>query len=194
MTIATKKLTLADYLTYTDGTDTPYELVDGDLLPMTIGSGEHGAISDFLTDQFKAEIRRTQLPWTVKQMVLGIQSPRGTRWDTVRIPDVVVLPTVQWVGMRQREAIVRLHEPPPLLVVEFVSPSTQVEDYRAKHTEYSVLDIPEYWIVDPLAAKITLCHLVQGRYDDQEFTGNDRLRSPNFPDLNLTAVEILQAE
>jgi Uma2 family endonuclease len=194
MTVATQKLTLDAYLSYADGTDTRYELVDGDLVPMAVGSGEHGAIADFLADQFKAEIRRCQLPWTVKQMVLGIQSPRGTRWDTVRIPDVVVLPTTQWVEMRQREAIVRLHESPPLLVVEVVSPSTQVEDYRAKYTEYSVLDIPEYWIVDPLAAKITLCQLDQGRYDDQVFTKENLLQSSTFSDLNLMTSVILQAE
>jgi Uma2 family endonuclease len=39
----------------------------------------------------------------------------------------------------------------PLLVVEVVSPSTIAVDYRAKHSEYAVLDIAEYWIVDPLA-------------------------------------------
>ncbi len=194
MAIATEKLTLAAYLTYTDGTDRHYELVDGDLVPMAIGSGEHGAITDFLTDQFKAEIRCCQLPWTAKQMVLGIQSPRGTRWDTVRIPDIVVLPSDQWLGLRQRKAIIRLHEPPPLLVVEVVSPSTQIEDYRAKYAEYSVLDIPEYWIVDPLTATITLCQLQQGRYDDRGFTGADLLQSSTFPTLKLSAAAILQAQ
>jgi Uma2 family endonuclease len=175
------------------GTETCHELVDGELKLMALGSGEHGAIADFLTDQLKAEVQAAQLPWTVKQMVVGIQSPRGTRWDTVRIPDVVVLLTDQWLGLRQREAVIRLHEPPPLLVVEVVSPSTQAEDYRAKYAEYSVLDISEYWIVDPLAAKITICALNQGRYDEQVFEGEALLRSANFIALKLTARQILQA-
>jgi Uma2 family endonuclease len=34
MTVATQKLTFAEYLQYDDGTDTTYELVDGDLIPM----------------------------------------------------------------------------------------------------------------------------------------------------------------
>ncbi|GAX44784.1 hypothetical protein NIES4075_58030 [Tolypothrix sp. NIES-4075] len=38
----TKRLTLEEYLAYDDGTDTRYELVDGELIPMSMGSGQHG--------------------------------------------------------------------------------------------------------------------------------------------------------
>jgi Uma2 family endonuclease len=191
MTIAAAKFTLEAYLAHSDGTDTRYELVNGSLVPTSVGSGEHGAITDFLADIFKTEIRRQQLSWTVKQMMPEIQSPRGTRWDTVRIPDVVVLPKDQWLSLRQREAVIRLNEPPPILVVEVVSPSTQSEDYRAKYTEYSVLDISEYWIVDPLAAKIMVCQLNGGRYDDQSFSGDDMLESSIFGALELRVIDVL---
>jgi Uma2 family endonuclease len=61
MTIApTKRITLAEYLTYEDP-DTRYELVDGELTSMSLGTGEHGNISEFLNDEFKAEIRRLGL-------------------------------------------------------------------------------------------------------------------------------------
>lgn len=42
MTIATQKLTFEEYLAYDDGTDTRYELVDGELVPMSLGTGKHG--------------------------------------------------------------------------------------------------------------------------------------------------------
>jgi Uma2 family endonuclease len=151
MTIATtKRLTIEEYLTYADGTDTRYELVDGDLVEMSLGTGEHGDISEFLNDRFKAEIERVGLNWVSKDMKIGIQSPRGTRWEIVRVPDVVVITLEQWNGLKKRESLIPLNEPPPLLVVEVVSPSTATVDYLAKHSEYAVLDIPEYWIVDPL--------------------------------------------
>lgn len=54
-----------------------------------------------------------------------MRSPRSTRWDTSRIPDVVLLPTVQWEATRAKEAIVELTDPPPLLVVEVVSDTAQ---------------------------------------------------------------------
>lgn len=194
MAVTTQKMTFAEYLAYDDGTGTKYELVDGDLVPMALGTGEHGAISEFLNKTFKAEIKRASLPWTSKDMKIGIQSPRGTRWDTARIPDVVVLPLEQWAGLKKQEAVIALHDPPPLLVVEVVSPSTAVDDYRAKHSEYAVLDIPEYWIVDPIQAKITVCTLRNGAYDDRVFQGDESLVSPTISSLDLTVTQILETE
>jgi Uma2 family endonuclease len=194
MTIATtKKMTLAEYLTYDNGTDTRYELVDGELTRMSLGTGEHGDISEFLNDEFKAEIRRLGLAWVAKDIKIGIQSPRGTRWETAQIPDVVVLPLEQWNSLKKRESLIPLNEPPPLLVVEVVSPSTVTVDYRAKHSEYAVLDIAEYWIVDPIDRKITVCVLKDGAYSDEVFVGDITIVSPMFPELGLKASEVLNA-
>jgi Uma2 family endonuclease len=194
MTIATtKKMTLAEYLTYDNGTDTRYELVDGELTRMSLGTGDHGDISEFLNDQFKAEIRRLGLDWVAKDIKIGIQSPRGTRWETARIPDVVVLPLEQWNSLKKRESFIPLNEPPPLLVVEVVSPSTVTVDYRAKHSEYAVLDIPEYWIVDPIDRKVTVCILKDGAYSDDVFNGDLTIVSPTFPELGLKASEVINA-
>ncbi|WAL62461.1 Uma2 family endonuclease [Thermocoleostomius sinensis] len=191
MTIATQKLTFEEYLAYDDGTDTRYELVDGELVPMSLGTGKHGGIAEFLNDQFREQIKRRELPWTSKQMTVGVRSPRGRNWDTSRIPDVTVLAAAQWEAMSDREAVINLNEPPPILVVEVVSPSTKTDDYRSKRSEYGLLEISEYWIVDPLEEKITLCILEHQFYDSTEFRGDDLIQSPTFPDLNLTATQIL---
>jgi Uma2 family endonuclease len=193
MAVTTQKLTFADYLAYDDGSGIRYELVDGDLVPMGLGTGLHGAIAEFLTEQFKMAAQQASQPWTAKDMRIGLRSPRSTRWDTSRIPDVVVLPTAQWDAMRAKEAIIELTDPPPILVVEVVSDSTVATDYRAKHSEYSVLDIPEYWIVDPLKAQVTVGRLETGRYDDEIFTGHDLVRCLVLPDLALTAQQVLSA-
>jgi Uma2 family endonuclease len=192
MTFATtNRVTLEEYLVYSNGTDDRYELVDGEIVSMSLGTGEHGEISEFLNDTFKAEIKRSKLAWVSKDMKIGIQSPRGTRWETVRVPDVVVLPLEQWQGLKQRESFIPLNEAPPLLVVEVVSPSTVAVDYRAKHSEYAVLDIREYWIVDPIDLKVTVCVLQDGAYSDTLFTGDLAIVSPTFPSLGLTAMEVL---
>jgi Uma2 family endonuclease len=185
MTITTPKLTLAEYLTYSEGGDTLYELVDGELVEMSLGTGEHGEISEFLNEEFKQEIKRLALSWVSKDMKIGVQSPRGSRWETCRIPDLVVLQQEQWLGLKKRESLIRLHEPPPLLVVEVVSPSTTTDDYRAKRIEYAVLDIPEYWIVDPEKQLVTVCQLRDGAYDELVFTAQDVITSPTFPHLDL---------
>ncbi|MGF1568343.1 MAG: Uma2 family endonuclease [Nodosilinea sp.] len=191
MTTTTQKLTFEDYLTYSDGTDTRYELVDGELVPMSLGTGQHGMITEFLNDQFRDEIKRQQLPWTAKAMMVGVQSPRGRRWDTSRIPDVTILPLAQWEAMADREAVIHLHEPPPLLVVEVVSDSTKADDYRSKRSEYGLLEIPEYWIVDPLGNKVTLCVLDHQFYDSTEVGADQQIQSPTLPGLRLSASQIL---
>jgi Uma2 family endonuclease len=190
-TTTTHKLTFEEYLTYDDGTDTRYELVDGELVPMSLGTGKHGAIIQFLVHQFEDKITQSQKPWVSLPALIGVRSPRGRSWDTSRIPDVTILSLPQWEAMADREAVINLNEPPPLLVVEVVSPSTQTDDYRSKRSEYGLLEIPEYWIVDPIAQKITLCVLDHEFYDATEFQGEEPIVSPTFPDLTLTAAQVL---
>lgn len=194
MATTTQKLTFEEYLAYSDDTDNCYELVDGELVPMNLATGKHGAIIEFLNDQFRDEIRRQQHPWTSKSMMIGVRSPRGRRWDTCRIPDVTVLALAQWEAMSDREAVINLTDPPPILVVEVVSPSTKTEDYRSKRAEYGLLEIAEYWIVDPLDEKITLCVLEHEFYDSMDYQGDRPIQSPIFPSLTLTATQVLRAQ
>ncbi len=188
MAVTTQKLAFEEYLTYEDGTDTRYELVNGELVPMSVGTGKHGLIIGFLTRQFEAAIVEE---WLAIHSVVGVQSPRGRAWDTSRIPDITILPLAQMAAMSDREAVIKLNEPPPLLVVEVVSPSTKTDDYRAKRLEYNVLEIPEYWIVDPLSAQITICLLEDDLYDLAEFRGDEKIQSRMFPSFDLTAAQVL---
>lgn len=194
MTIATQKLTFEEYLAYDDGTDTRYELVDGELVPMSLGTGKHGAIIRFLVRQFEDALAQSGQPWVPLPALVGVRSPRGRNWDTSRIPDVTVLPLAQWEAMSDREAVINLNEPPPILVVEVVSPSTKTDDYRSKRAEYGLLEIPEYWIVDPIEEKITLCALEHQLYDSTEFRGADLIQSSTFLDLNLTAAQVIASK
>jgi len=194
MTTATQKLSFEEYLAYSDGTDTRYELVDGELIPISFGTGKHGAIIHFLTRQFEENIAQLQQSWIALPALVGIRSPRGRRWETSRIPDVTVLPLAQWDAMENREAVINFNEPPPILVVEVVSPSTKTEDYRSKRGEYGLLEIPEYWIVDPLEAKVMIGILDHEFYDLAEFQGETRIQSLIFPELTLTTTQVLAAK
>ena len=44
MTTITNRLTFAEYLKYSDGTDRRYELVNGELIPMSLGIGQHAIL------------------------------------------------------------------------------------------------------------------------------------------------------
>jgi len=182
------RVTFADYLTYFDGSDTKYELVDGELVAMSLGTGLHGETIDRIYQTINTEINRTAQPWIVRQGQIGVRCPRGL--DTVRIPDVVVMQRDDWQALQEREAVIDFDLSAPLLVIEVISPSTKNIDYRAKRTEYAARDIPEYWIVDPLEAKVSVLINSDGWYDVTEFFDDELIISPTFPELQLTPKSV----
>lgn len=90
------------------------------------------------------------------------------------------------------------------LVVEVVSTNWR-DDYFTKLGRYEEIGIPEYWIVDYLAnggkkfignpkqPTISVYSLVEGEYQVSLFRGDDRIQSPTFPELDLTAQQVFQA-
>ncbi|MBE9041539.1 Uma2 family endonuclease, partial [Oscillatoriales cyanobacterium LEGE 11467] len=84
--------------------------------------------------------------------------------------------------------------PPPLLVVEVVSPNQEKRDYRYKRTEYAARGIAEYWIVDPMLQQVTILEWVEGLYEEKVYTGNDAIASSIFESLDLTVDRVLQGK
>lgn len=78
-------------------------------------------------------------------------------------------------------------------MIEVVSESTKTADYRAKRVEYNVLNIPEYWVVDPLTSKVMIFTLVEELYEGMEFVGAEQIVSGTFPELTLTSEQIIWA-
>ncbi len=192
MTIAIPKtrVTFANYLTHFDESDTKYELVDGELIPMAVATGKHCEIIDRLYRIIDSEITRIERSWIVRQGQIAVRCPRGLGLDTARIPDITVMLREEWLSLQEREAVIDFDLTVPLLVIEVVSPSTKSTNYRAKRTEYAARDIPEYWIVDYLESKISVLVALDGWYDVSEFREGDRILSPTFTELQLTADQV----
>jgi Uma2 family endonuclease len=55
--------------------------------------------------------------------------------------------------------------PPPLFVVEVISPSTEVIDRGVKFDDYAAHGVAEYWIVDPDALTVEQYLLREGKYE-----------------------------
>jgi Uma2 family endonuclease len=54
-----QRLSFAEYLNYARSTEPPCELVDGELVVMSLGTGRHAAIAKFLEQLFDGESQRT---------------------------------------------------------------------------------------------------------------------------------------
>ncbi|UBF23830.1 Uma2 family endonuclease [Kovacikia minuta CCNUW1] len=191
MTSATDRLmTLEAYLTYDDGTETRYELVNGELVEVPLESDLNNLISLFLLVQFLRFVPVQRLRH--KDTEIAVTGARAT----VRIPDLIVLTEEGAAALSgAKRSIITADMPPPALVVEVVSPgsSNQERDYRYKRSEYAARGIAEYWIIDPQQAQVTILTLVAGFYEVAVYRERDRLISPLFPNLELTATQVLQA-
>lgn len=189
MTIATKPMTLDEYLNYDDGTDTHYELVDGQLIAMPTESDLNDRIASFLYACFlKLGIPYYRLSMKAQVAVSG-------KLANARQPDLMVLSEEAAIALEGANQRLITHDmPPPALVVEVVSPQQEERDYRHKRTEYAGRHIPEYWIADPINQKVTVLEWVNGLYEEQVYQGNQVILSPLFPDLTLTAAQVLAAK
>ncbi|MBR8838512.1 MAG: Uma2 family endonuclease [Stigonema ocellatum SAG 48.90 = DSM 106950] len=198
-TTTAKKLTFEQFLEqYPDGCGI-FELVDGEIVQVE-PIRAHKNVARFLVFAFNDEIRRLGLDYIVdKDIVIRTLTPSGE--ERGRNPDVSVVSASSWNS--NVLAYGALTEPLQLAVE--VASSNWDDDYVDKLDEYQRLGIPEYWIVDYLAIAsrtylgnpkvptVSIYQLVEGQYQVQKFTGNDRILTNTFPQLELTVEQILTA-
>lgn len=205
MTVATeyptqqKVLTFEEFLT-NHGDDDRYELIDGEVFDLE-PTGPHEEIAAIIGQWLNFEIIQQQLNFFIPHrcLIKPVGNFTGFR------PDIIVLDRGE-LGQEPlwaKQPIITLGSSVKF-VAEIVSSNWQ-NDYARKLEDYAALGIPEYWIADyaalggvqyigkPKQPTLTLCTLVDGEYETQKLRGNDRIVSPIFPHLNLTASDILNA-
>ena len=184
--LSNKTLTGVEYLNYNDGTDTRYELLNGILVKMPPESNLNARIAAFLFAHFLKLLPFSRI--CHKDAELQVASIRAS----FRIPDLMILSEAGEAALLgSSRNTITLEMPTPLLVIEVVSPDDPARDYRYKRSEYAVRGIPEYWIVDPAKEQISVLTLNEGFYDDVVFRGTSAIISQTFPDVQLTADQIL---
>jgi Uma2 family endonuclease len=195
MTKTPVKLTFEEYVTYDDGTDNRYELVDGELVMVPLPTGKHSDVIDLLAEALASAIPQQQRGnWKVKRDVgvyVGVNPQTGK--ECSRTPDLTVLTSAQWAEIRASETKAAVTKTPPLLVVEIVSPGSKKTDYETKQEEYKNLGVPEDWIVDLKQKKVSVLTLVDSQYQITEFTLDQLIISQIFPDLSLTVEQVMSA-
>jgi Uma2 family endonuclease len=180
-------MTLEEYLNYDDGTDTRYELDKGELVAVSPESELNIRIASLLFAFFLEQgIPSYRVRIGTEIVVSGLRA-------TTRFPDVMVLSEELAMALEGASRSTIMPEmPPPLLVVEVVSPGQENRDYRYKRSEYAARGIAEYWIVDPMQQKMTVLEWVEGLYEEKVYEGGSPISSALFGVLNLTTSQILQ--
>jgi len=178
-----------------------YELHDGVIVEMAQPVGDHEDIVGFVARKLTVEFDRLNLPYIIPKTALI----KPTKLESGYSPDVLLLnrPNLVNEPLWKKESTVSLAASIPL-VVEVVSTNWD-DDYYTKQGKYEGIGIPEYWVVDylglgakkftgnPKQPTISIYQLIDGEYQVTQFRGNNRIVSPTFPELNLTAEQIFQA-
>ncbi|MBC7970807.1 MAG: Uma2 family endonuclease [Verrucomicrobia bacterium] len=184
-----QRLTLEEYLNHDDGTDTQYELVAGELVELPPESRLNSQISLFLALELAKLVPVDRLCHKDTEIeVTGAQAQ-------VRLPDLMILSEALAAMLGDRRGTITREMPPPVMVVEVVSPgkANEERDYRYKRSEYAARGISEYWIVDPQQGKVSVLTLVAGLYEAEEYTGEMMIKS-QFEALLLKADQVLRSK
>jgi len=199
MTYSPPKLLTFEQFLVEYGDNSRHELIDGELRDME-PTGPHEEVSGNIAGRIYAEILRSNLNWLIPKTCL-IKPPAAEA--TALRPDVIVLDKAKLSlePLWQKEPII-CNGNTIQLVAEVVSTNWQ-DDYARKVEEYAFLKIPEYWIVDfrglgglqfignPKQSTFTICQLVNGVYQQQQYRLEDAIFSPLFPNLQLKLDDIM---
>jgi Uma2 family endonuclease len=182
-----KIMTMEEYLAYDDGTDTRYELVNGELLEMSTESQGNISIAKYLLFELAKHV-------PIALVTMGTEIEVTGRRATSRLPDLMIHSEESHAALLgAKRAIILRDMSPPVLVIEVVSPGAENRDrdYRYKRTEYAARGIAEYWIIDPEMRKITLCLWVNGQYEDTIYVGDTPIKSTIISKFNLSSTQVL---
>lgn len=178
-----------------------YELHEGVIVEMAQPVGKHEEIKGFLTTELVFEYRKSNLPYFLPSQAF-VKKPDAA---SAYLPDILVLNRSHLVNepLWEKQSTV-IQGDSIIIVIEVVSTNWR-DDYFTKFNVYEEMGIFEYWIVDYLGLggkrfigdlkqpAILVHELIDGEYEVNLFRGDDRIVSPTFPELVLTANQIFCA-
>jgi Uma2 family endonuclease len=125
--LAVKRMSLAEFLRWEDGTDTRYELIYGERVAMAPPAVAHGVLSMRLGAHIEAALRNKRP--CIGQSEAGIARP--DRDDTCYVADIAVTCS----PVERGQQLMR----DPVLIVEILSPSTILDDRQDKIPAYRMI-------------------------------------------------------
>ncbi|MFI9509223.1 Uma2 family endonuclease [Nocardia sp. NPDC052566] len=149
-------LTLEDWNALPGDNSRSYELVEGVLVVSPRPVAKHQRACWRLAAQLEPQLPLNYAALTESEVVIEPTSP-----STVRVPDVIVIPTAGVDDNVPRSAAADV-----LLAVEILSVGTKRTDQVTKFAEYADVGIEHYWLVD-LDDPVSMAayRLIEGEYE-----------------------------
>ena len=196
-----KLVTFEEFLEFYPENGGIYELIKGEIIEMN-PTGRHEEIIAFIVFQLNLVIHQQKLRYflprtcTIKPLIPN----NGYKPDITVLDKSMISSEPLW-----EKSSTITHGESIKLVIEVVSTNWR-DDYVDKLNNYEQLGITEYWLIDylglgvfryignPKQPTITICNLIDGEYQLQQFRSSDRLISTVFPQLNLTVSDIFESQ
>lgn len=185
---------------YPENSENRYELRRGVVIEMPKPRGQHSRLAGDLAYDLGTAFRQANQPYFIPiESIVKISDNTGYAPDIIVLDERALANEPRW----ERESIITLSKSIKL-VVEVVSTNWR-DDYLVKLGDYEAFGIQEYWIVDylglggrryigsPKQPTFTICNLVEGEYELQQFRGNDQIVSATFSELTLTVNQIFNS-
>lgn len=183
---------------YPENSPHRYELHNGVIVEMPLGTGDHSEVTGFIRLKLSVEIDRCELPYSIPgdYLLKPVRNEVGYQPDVLVLDRTALASEPRW----KKESIIAIGSS-VRLAVEVVSTNWR-DDYFFKASDYEEMGIPEYWIVDylglggrkfigsPKQPTLSVCQLIDGEYQVKQFRGDERVESLAFPELRLTAEMI----
>jgi Uma2 family endonuclease len=194
-----KPVTFEQFAEWYPETGVRYELHNGVIVEMNQPLGEHEFIIGMLSRKLTTEIIRLGLPYFIARNAF-VKNPAS---DSAYCPDMVIVNPGNLGNetLWSKQSTLTQAATIPF-VAEVVSTNWGI-DYGNKASDYEAIGIPEYWIIDylgiggrrfigyPKQPTLSIYSLIDGEYQITQFRGDDVIVSPTFPELRLTAQEVL---
>jgi Uma2 family endonuclease len=171
------------YLLITDQTNRLLEFDDGSIEVLPMPTQEHQDISQFLFLALLAFLQRIggKVYYAPLRVRIGARKFREPDLLLVRDANDPRRQNRYWLGAD--------------LVVEVVSSDDPERDTKVKRKEYAQAGIPEYWIVDPLTATITVLALEGELYAEHGvFHRGDQATSKLLGGFSVSVDAVLDAK
>ncbi|MBW4618756.1 MAG: Uma2 family endonuclease [Cyanosarcina radialis HA8281-LM2] len=186
---------------YPENFGSRYELHNGEVVEMSQPAGKHERVKGFSAAELTLEFRRLNLPYFIPTQAIVKPPERESGY----LPDVLILNDAALADepLWEKYSTVSYGKSIPL-AIEVVSTNWR-DDYYLKLADYEQMGIPEYWIVDyaalgarkfigdPKQPTISVYQLIDEEYQVDRFRGSERIVSPTFPELGLTAEQVFNA-
>ncbi|MEA5618227.1 Uma2 family endonuclease [Cronbergia sp. UHCC 0137] len=197
-----KPVTFDEFCEWYPDTGVRYELHDGVIVEMNQPLGKHELIIFTLCRSLMSVVFQLDLPYGIVKN--AFVKPQQS--NSAYCPDVLLLNPSNLGNESLWETKSTLTQAASVpLVIEVVSSNWGI-DYGSKAIAYESIGIPEYWIIDylglgsrrfignPKSPTLSIYSFVDDEYDVNQFRGNELILSPTFPELHLTAKEVLMID